>query len=513
MLNQEIKSRITRLWDMFWAGGLTNPITAIEQISYLLFMRRLEDVRQNLDEQVKWSVYTDIYSQEELVIHIKNVVFPYIKVLHDENDPFSLAMLNSSFEIIKPSLLQTAVDLINEIYNVAENERKSGQHFQDTLGDFYEYLLKETSEAGKNGQFRTPRHLIELMCELINPDIKDKICDVTAGTAGFLVGAYQHIVSKYSTEGFQTDENGFERSIKGDKLANKQKSKLFRNTFYGYDIDQTMIRLGLMNLIMHNIAEPKIKRLDSLSKQFDKSEKDIQYSIILANPPFTGRIDSLGVGNTLNRVYELKSKLDKKTNKETGPSIQTEILFLERIVQLLQINGRAAVIVPEGVLFGSANAPKKIREILLKDCDLQAVISLPSGAFMPYTGVKTSILIFIKKQFKSDEYHTNQVWFYGLNNDGYSLDANRKPLKDKPLPEVVKAFNNRYNQIQENRKGKSFFVPIQEIINKEFQLSYNQYKDFVYNNQEYQEPKILLSQILELEKEILTEIEILKSVL
>jgi type I restriction enzyme M protein len=514
MLNQEIKSKITQLWDMFWAGGLSNPITAIEQISYLLFMRRLQDMGLGFENGrlYWWSEYTEKYSKdsEGLLKHIDEIVFPYIQKLQDEHEPFTLAMRNANFEITKPSLLQAAVELINAIYREAERERRAGKHFQDTLGDFYEHLLRQTSEAGKNGQFRTPRHIIEFMCELIKPTIDDTICDVTAGTSGFLVGAYQYIINKNSTSNFQIDENGFERSMDGDLLDEQQIRKLKTKTFYGFDIDQTMIRLGLMNLMMHNITEPQIKHVDSLSKKFDESDSETKYSKILANPPFTGRIDSLEVSESLDRIYPPKYDKEDKKVKQT---VQSEILFLERIVYLLENEGMAAVIVPEGVLFGSANAPKKIREILLKDCDLQAVISLPSGVFMPYTGVKTSILLFQKKQFKSEIFHTQKVWFYGMDSDGYSLDANRKPLKDKPLPRIVISYDSKNTEPQIDRKQKHFYVPIEDIIENNLQLGFNQYKAFVYEEQEYQEPKILLAQLFDLEKEILREMEELNSIL
>jgi type I restriction enzyme M protein len=348
------------------------------------------------------------------------------------------------------------------------------------------------------------------MCELIKPTIDDTICDVTAGTSGFLVGAYQYIINKNSTSNFQIDENGFERSMDGDLLDEQQIRKLKTKTFYGFDIDQTMIRLGLMNLMMHNITEPQIKHVDSLSKKFDESDSETKYSKILANPPFTGRIDSLEVSESLDRIYPPKYDKEDKKVKQT---VQSEILFLERIVYLLENEGMAAVIVPEGVLFGSANAPKKIREILLKDCDLQAVISLPSGVFMPYTGVKTSILLFQKKQFKSEIFHTQKVWFYGMDSDGYSLDANRKPLKDKPLPRIVISYDSKNTEPQIDRKQKHFYVPIEDIIENNLQLGFNQYKAFVYEEQEYQEPKILLAQLFDLEKEILREMEELNSIL
>lgn len=497
---------------MFWAGGISNPITALEQISYLLFMRRVEDVGLVQEDKYKWSVYTK--SESDLPTYMTEV-FEHLKGIQSEHEPFAQAMSDANFRLNKASLLSAGVELIDEIYEEADKERASGQHFQDTLGDFYELILKQTSEAGKNGQFRTPRHIIQLMCEIIKPTIEDTICDVTAGTSGFLVGAYQYIISQNSDEVAQIDENGFEKRISGNKIkqGSKEEETLTKNTFFGYDIDRTMIRLGMMNLLMHNIKEPKIKHLDSLSNTFDEIEKHTKYSVILANPPFTGRVDTKGVGKSLNRVYDLKSTINKKTGKETIPSAQSEILFLERIIQLLKPKGRAAVIVPEGVLFGSANAPKKIRELLLKDCSLDAVISMPSGVFMPYTGVKTSILVFTKKQFDSEIFHTQKVWFYGMDADGYTLDANRKPLKEKPLPSVVQAFEKRDSAPQEDRKQKHFCVPIEEIEANGFQLSFNQYKAFVYEKEEYQDPKDLLEQLIELETAIFKGMEELKAIL
>lgn len=515
MLNAEVKAKVSRLWDMFWAGGMSNPITALEQISYLLFLRRAEDVGLVTKEKFMWSRYTKAAEYADTLPEHMKMVFNTLKSSQSEHEPFTKAMEGTEFEIDKPSLLKAGIDLIDEIYAEVDKEREQGQHFQDTLGDFYELILKQTSEAGKNGQFRTPRHIIQLMCELVKPSLEDTICDVTAGTSGFLVGAFQYIITHNSSEKPQIDENGFEKKTSGDKIkkGTKKEDKLVKNTFFGYDIDKTMIRLGMMNLLMHNIKEPKIKHLDSLSQDFDELEKDVSYSVILANPPFTGRIDTLRVAKSLNRIYDLKPIVNKKTGKETAPAAQSEILFLERIVQLLKPEGKAAVIVPEGVLFASNKAQKRIREILLKDCSLDAVISMPSGVFMPYTGVKTSILVFTKKKFDAPTFHTQKVWFYGMDSDGYTLDANRKPLKEKPLPEVVAAFDNRAKDSADDRKQKHFFVPISEIEANDFQLSYNQYKAFVYEQEEYRNPKEVLDELLELEKEIFNEMEELKSLI
>ena len=523
MLTQELKSKINWLWDRFWAGGLSNPITAIEQISYLLFMRRLEHVDRGKffssnQQNLKWSNYREL-SPDSLLKHMKNDVFPFIKSLKDEHEPFTLAMENAGFMIEKPTLLKEAVEVIDEIYAEIERQQLDGQHFQDTQGDLYEHLLKATSEAGKNGQFRTPRHIIQMMCEILDPDVGDKICDITCGTAGFLVGAYQHILNKYSSENLRTeDENGFDRSIEGDLLTPKQRAKLMTKTFYGFDIDPTMIRIGLMNLIMHGITEPQIVRQDTLSQKYDEYENglhmskmslkagltqreskdysDEQYTAILANPPFTGRIDKSQFSIKLNRI-------DSK---------QSELLFLLRMIHMLKPEGKAAVIVPEGVLFGTAKAQKTIRQILLKDCKLDAVISLPSGAFQPYTGVKTSIIVFTKKQLYSEKYHTQKVWFYGLDNDGYTLDSSRKKLKENPLPNAVKTFKNKDVEEVRDRK-KHFYVPISEIEENGFELSYNQYKEFIYEEQEYEPPYELISKLIKMEEEILTEMNALQKLL
>lgn len=492
---------------MFWSGGMVNPLTALEQISYLLFMRRAEDVGLVKVKRYKWTFYTKEAQYQQNLADYMNEVFEYIKSLNSKLESFKDAMQGASFEISKPSLLKAAIELIDEIYLLAEKERKGGQHFQDTLGDFYEHILKQTSEAGKNGQFRTPRHIIQLMCEILEPNINDTICDVTAGTSGFLIGAYQFIITQNSSGKGTIDENGFEKKSTGDKIkpGSASEKKLTENTFFGYDIDSTMIRLGMMNLLMHNIKKPNIKRIDSISQKFDKTEKGVLYSKILANPPFTGRIDSLEA-TTLSKIYPPI----KKDGKRVKQSIQSEILFLERIIQLLKEEGKAAVIVPEGVLFGSAKAPTKIREMLLLHCRLDAVISLPSGVFMPYTGVKTSILVFTKKRMQKNGYNTDKVWFYGLDADGYSLDANRKLLKEKPLPKVRDAFKEKDTSPNENREENHFFIPINDIVNNGFQLGFSQYKAFVYEQQKFESPQVLLKQLASLEKEIMIGFEELK---
>lgn len=510
MLNQNIKNKISNLWDMFWAAGTANPLTALEQISYLLFMRRAEDVGLVDEDYYKWSFYTKMKDID--LPKMMSGVFDYLKTINNAHEPFTKAMEGAKFEITKPSLLRAAVDVIDEIYAEAEKERNEGQYFQDTLGDFYELILSQTGEAGKNGQFRTPRHIIHFMCELLKPTLQDKICDVTCGTSGFLVGAYQYIITQNSNEKGVTDIDGFSVKTSGNKIKpnSKQAKKLTTETFYGYDIDTTMIRLGMMNLMMHNIKEPHIKHIDSLSQQFDKEEKDVQYTKILANPPFTGRIDSLDTSLILDRVYP--PKYDKDGNRQKQ-NIQSELLFLERIIQLLATNGKAAVVVPEGVLFGGNKAYKNLREILLKDCIVDAVISLPSGAFKPYTGVKTSILVFTKKGFKNKSFATKDVWFYELETDGYSLDDNRKKLNDNPLPKSIEAFDKKINDKKKEDRRKHFYVSLSEIEKNDFDLSFNRYKDFDYEEQQYDPPQEILKAIIALEEDIRNDLQELKDLI
>lgn len=509
MLNQEIRKKVSNLWDMFWAAGMTNPLTDLEQISYLLFMRRAEDVNLIREDEYKWTYYTKAYKTN--LPEKMSEVFEYLKTINSENEPFTKAMEGARFQIKKISLLEAAISIIDEIYLEAEKERQNGQHFQDTLGDFYELILSQTGEAGKNGQFRTPRHLIHFMCELLKPTINDKICDVTCGTSGFLVGAYQYIITNNSTEEGWIDENGFRVRSSANKIktGSPEEIKLTTDTFYGYDVDSTMIRLGMMNLIMHNIKHPRVEQVDALSLQFDQLRKDAYFTKILANPPFTGRIDSQHISQKLNRVYPLKK--DKEGNR-VKQNIQSELVFLERIVNLLKIKGEAAVIVPEGVLFGGFNAYKNLREILLRDCSLEAVISLPAGAFKPYTGVKTSIIVFRKIKLNNKDFATKHVWFYELNNDGYSLDDNRRKLSDNPLPVAVEKFNKRTHDVLDHRR-EYFFVPVEEIIENDFDLSYNRYKEFEHIERDYESPQVILKQITDLENKIQSDISELKNLI
>lgn len=559
MLSPELKSKINKLWDKFWSRGITNPISAIEQISYLLFMRRIDELDNTklqqaafteenyrsvflvpkLDEkgipvmdengelewedksECRWSHFSNISDPEQKLIAVRDQAFPFIKSINKKVDLTKIKdkvlrdkvkeelyggltdkeieqefayvryMENAVFLINNPNLIDEAIEAIDEIYLEIEKQQKAGQGFQDTQGDVYEYLLNEIGQSGKNGQFRTPRHIIQLMCEILDPDWTDTICDPASGTGGFLLGAYQHILTKNTSQKFQQeDENGFIRGTVGDKITKDSVwKKLKEKTFYGFDIDQTMVRIGLMNLMLHDISVPHIEHIDTLSKRYDTHEKDEQYSIVMANPPFTGRIDKGGKSD--------------KLNLETA---QTELLFINRIIRMLRPGGRAAIIIPEGVLFGSGKAQIQTRESLLKNTQLEAVISLPAGAFQPYTGVKTSILIFTKAELDSQKWHTEKVWFYNMKSDGYSLDKNRKRLIDNPLPKTVSDFKERTKFKNNDQKNDHFYIELKRIRENNLDLSLNNYQDFDYVPTNYLPPKEILNILLNLENEIVQEL-------
>lgn len=517
MLSSELKSKINQLWDKFWSRGITNPINAIEQISYLLFMRRIDDTdalernkftstNQKFEsifkenDDCRWSNFSKL-DPDSMFEVVSKKAFPFIKSLNAPDQPYARHMNSAMFMINNSALLYDAVQVINDIYINIKQQQKQGQQFQDTQGDVYEYLINQIATSGKNGQFRTPRHIIQFMCEIIDPDLSDKICDPACGTGGFLLGAYQHILTKYTkSEDLIEDENGFKRYKRlGGNTITKEKdwSKLNKETFYGFDIDQTMVRIGLMNLMLHGIKVPQIENFDTLSKRYDQFFKDSKYSVIMANPPFTGRIDRVGMSDLL--------KIE---------GTQSELLFLSRISEMLCLEGRAAVIVPEGVLFGGNKAQKQTREILLKDCQLDAVISLPSGVFKPYTGVKTSILIFTKKEEDSKIWHTERVWFYELESDGYSLDDNRRKRPEKPLPIAIDAYRNRMRKIDTSAERINYFyVGINEIISNGLDLSSKRYKKFEYEEQVCDPPQEILDALYKLENELWKDMDELKKLI
>jgi type I restriction enzyme M protein len=518
MLTNNIKAHIDRLWSKFWGGGIVNPLTAIEQITYLLFMKRIDELDSTMliNSKKRKKSYVSIFEgsyqphgsrsksksrpksdlrwrnfkllkSEEMLTHIEFNVFPFIKNLNGENSPFVKSMQNAVFIMPKASLLKDAVDIIEELYKEIETGLKGKQGFQDTQGDVYEYLLSEIATAGKMGQFRTPRHIIKLICDMIEPKLGDKIADPACGTGGFLLGAYQYILTKFSSKA-QLDEDGFFRGTGGDQLTEEDDIvTLEKETFYGYDIDPSMVRIGLMNLMMHGITVPHLENKDTLSKSFNE---DNIYDVILANPPFTGSID----------------KGDLNPNLSLGTT-KTELLFIERIFKMLKDGGTAGIIIPQGVLFGAGIAFKKTRRLIIEKCQLKAVVTMPSGVFKPYAGVATAILIFTKAAI------TDNVWFYEMQSDGYTLDDKRSKTNNSDLLEIVNKYKTKDKSKKNDRSSKSFHVTVNEIIEKDFDLSINRYKIEIYTPLSFEDPIKILKNLSALEKQIKTGVKQLENLL
>lgn len=493
MLAPELKSKVNSIWDKFHSGGIANPLTAIEQISYLFFMKRLdeEDLKRKGDAKFLKKQYKSIFKEESfrwsqfkqmepeaMLAHVRDKVFPFIKNIQgDEGGAFSRQMKDAVFIIPKPSLLVEAVEIIDSLKIMEQN--------QDTQGDIYEYLLSELQSSGKNGQFRTPRHIIKMMCALLNPKLGQTICDPACGTGGFLIGAYQHILrSNTSDKLIEVDEDGNEHGLVGDKIKDKKVWEYLRDsTFYGYDFDTTMLRIAAMNLVLHGIENPNIEYTDTLSKKF---KSDGRYDIILANPPFKGSIDKGDISETLTKIVS---------------TTKTELLFVVKMTQLLKVGGRCAVIVPDGVLFGSSNAHIAVREKIINECQLEGVISMPSGVFKPYAGVSTAILIFTKGG------ETDKVWFYDMLADGFSLDDKRDRIKDNDIPEIVEKWNQKAKLKAPSEGDKWFWVEKKEIVDNKYDLSINRYKKIVHKTVKYDPPAKIIKEIKKLEAEILAGVE------
>ena len=516
--NPGIKSLIDRLWDRFWSGGIANPLTAIEQITYLLFMKRIDDLdlKRKRDAEFTGDAYASIFKgefripgstdkvkketlrwshfkrmqAEDMLTHVQLKVFPFLKELNGGASSFTRHMKNAVFIIPKPSLLVEAIGIIEDIFTEIEKDSTEGGHtFQDIQGDVYEMLLGEIASAGKNGQFRTPRHIIKLMCELVAPQLGHRVGDPACGTGGFLLGAYQYMVTQTdkNRDKLQPDEDGFIRSSVSSLLTKKVKD-ILDDSFYGFDFDTTMVRLGLMNLMMHGIDDPHIDYKDTLSKSFNE---DGRYDSIMANPPFTGNIDKSDINENL--------KL---------PTTKTELLFTETIFNMLKMGGTAGIIVPQGVLFGSGKAFVQARKKLVEEAELKAVITMPSGVFKPYAGVSTAILIFTRGG------RTDHTWFYEMESDGYSLDDKRTKLEGNgDLSDIIAKFKQRNPKKDTDRKKKGFFVPRQEIVENEYDLSLNRYKEDVYDEVEYEKPDVILEKLVEIEKIIQMELNDLKTLI
>ncbi len=506
MLTPSIRSKIEQLWDKFWSGGIANPLTAIEQISYLLFMRRLDALDQKNKEDAEWlkKSYTSIFKGakecswshfrhlpgDEMLEVVRDKVFPFLKKLGGEDQPFAKYMQDAVFIIPKASLLVEAIGIIDDIYAELERDRQeNNQTFHDTQGDIYEHLLAEISTAGKNGQFRTPRHVIQMMCNLVGPKLGDTICDPACGTGGFLLGAFQYILTQHTSKKLRRkNESGMEIGLVGDKLTDERLWDELRNrTLYGFDFDTTMVRIGLMNLLLHGIEHPNLNYTDTLSKKYD--EKD-RYDIALANPPFKGSIDK----------GDINEDLRLQTTK-------TELLFVNRIMNLLRIGGKAAVIVPDGVLFGSSKAHVGLRKLLLEECELQGVVAMPSGVFKPYAGVSTAVIVFVKGG------KTENVWFYDMQADGYSLDDKRERIDRNDIPDIIERWKKRDPKKDTDRKARAFFVPASEIRENKFDLSINRYKEVAYEEVQYEPPKVILKKLRKLEKEISKDLDELEGML
>ena len=495
MITGELKNKIDSLWDIFAAGGIVNPLTVIEQITYLMFIHDLDDAdntkakecamlglpfesifadevdiagRKVNGKTLKWSVFHD-FPAGRMYSVMQEDVFPFIKNLHtDKNSAYAKYMDDAIFMIPTPLVLSKVVDSLDVIYDLMSKDQSA-----DVRGDTYEYLLSKISQSGLNGQFRTPRHIISMMVQLMQPTPDDVICDPACGTSGFLITAAEYL-KKYRKE---------------DIFYNKQKKDHFMNhMFFGYDMDRTMLRIGAMNMMTHGIESPYIEYRDSLS---DQNQDKGKYSLILANPPFKGSLDYDTVSADLLKVCKTK---------------KTELLFIALFLRMLRVGGRCACIVPDGVLFGSSKAHQAIRKALIEDNRLEAVISMPSGVFKPYAGVSTGILIFTKTGHGG----TDKVWFYDMQADGLSLDDKRSPIAENDIPDIIERFRNREKEADRERAEKSFFVEKSEIAENGYDLSINKYKKVEYIPVEYPPTSELLADLKQLESEIakgLTELE------
>ena len=479
MITGELKSKVDAIWDTMWSGGVSNPLSVIEQLTYLLFIKRLDELHTLKErkaartgkpvedpifskkrDHIRWSRFKE--SAPEQMFHtVKDEVFPFIKSLgatgDDEGTTYSHHMKDALFLMPTPRVLANVVDKLDGI-DMAD---------RDTKGDLYEYMLGKIASAGQNGQFRTPRHIIGMMVEMMAPTSKDVICDPACGTAGFLIAASEYLIKNH-----------------GDSIYKDAKSrkKFNEGTFHGYDFDPTMLRIGSMNMLLHGVENPDIRYRDSLAES--DGEDAEKYSLVLANPPFAGSLDFESTAKDLQQIVKTK---------------KTELLFMALFLRLLQTGGRAAVIVPDGVLFGSSNAHKTLRQTLIEDQKLDAVISLPSGVFKPYAGVSTAILFFTK----TNSGGTDHVWFYDMAADGFSLDDKRTPQPEKTdIPDILRRWSKLKAEKDRPRTAQSFMVPKAEIAGNDYDLSLNRYKEVVHEATEHESPKVILKRLAALEAEI-----------
>jgi type I restriction enzyme M protein len=481
MVTGALKSQVDAIWNAFWSGGISNPMEVIEQMTYLLFIKRLDELHtvrekkanrlkreiedpifNSKQQKLRWSVFKQMGNPAAIYDVVANKVFPFIKTLGDEGSTYATHMKDARFTIPTPALLAKVVDLLDAI----------PMEDRDTKGDLYEYMLSKIASAGQNGQFRTPRHIIKLMVEMMAPKPSDVICDPACGTAGFLVFAAEYLRKHH------------EQEIYADK---KSARRFNHDTFHGFDFDNTMLRVGSMNMLLHGVENPAIESRDSLSQSHAGVEG--QFSLILANPPFAGSLDYESTAKDLQQMLKTK---------------KTELLFLALFLRLLKPGGRAAVIVPDGVLFGSSTAHKTLRRMLVEDHKLDGIVSMPSGVFRPYAGVSTAILLFTK----TNSGGTDQVWFYNMQADGYSLDDKRNPLdsgkhEHNNLPDILQRWKKRNKEAGGSRTEQSFLVPKAEIAGNDYDLSINRYKQVVHELVQHDPPLKILAELRALEVEII----------
>ncbi len=502
MITGELKNRIDSLWDDFAAGGIVNPLTVIEQITYLMFIHDLDEAdnkgsmeammlgishesifkdevevegRTVDGKQLKWSVFQD-FPAEKMFDVVKNEVFPFIINLHnDRESAYSKYMSDAIFMIPTPLLLSKVVEKLSDLFRMMKETKLDKE---DVRGDVYEYLLSKLNTAGRNGQFRTPRHIIKMMVELMQPKSDEIICDPACGTSGFLIAASEYLM----------EDEERKREVLFDK---ENKEHYLNHMFHGYDMDRTMLRIGAMNMMAHGIDNPCIEYKDSLS---DQNEDKNKYSLVLANPPFKGSLDYDIVSPDLLKICKTK---------------KTELLFVTLFLRMLKIGGRCACIVPDGVLFGSSKAHKSIRKEIVENNRLEAVISMPSGVFKPYAGVSTAILIFTKTEAGG----TDRVWFYDMQNDGLSLDDKRSPIEENDIPDIIRRFHHLDAEMERKRTEQSFMVPKEDIVENDYDLSINKYKEVEYVPVEYPSTQEILTNLREIEMEIATAMDELTAML
>lgn len=488
MITGEIKNKIDKIWTDIWAGGITQPLTVIEQLTYLMFIRSLDEKEienesiealggevpnkvfpQTPDGQtMRWSKFKDKDSREIYEI-IGQRVFPFIKSMNNnKSSAFSRYMEDAMFLMPTPQVLQKVITGLDELY---EHDIKD----RDMQGDLYEYMLGKLSVAGQNGQFRTPKHIRDMMVRLLAPTPDDRICDPACGTAGFLVSSAEYIRQKFESE-----------------MTTEQWEKFEGDAFTGFDTDRTMLRLSAMNLMLHSISNPHINYADSVSKRNDIIDA---YDVVLANPPFTGTIDEESIHDNLKAICNTK---------------KTELLFVALFIRMLNMGGSCACIVPDGVLFGTTKAHKSLRKELIENQNLRAVISLPSGVFKPYAGVSTAILVFTKTNAGG----TDKVWFYDVKSDGFSLDDKRTNLgNDGDISDIIARFHNMENEADRKRTEQSFLVVKEEIKGNDYDLSINRYKEIEYEKVEYDRPEVIMARLDELAIDLGTKMEELRGLL